>query len=70
MKNLASSSIFHHFLKKDLKFSSWVKLVAFVFKESFRERGKKEERTGYLLDWFFFFESSLKPPVVDPFMLH
>lgn len=68
MKNLASSSIFHHFVKKDLKFSSWVKLVAFVFKEGFRESGKKKERKGYFLD--FFLESSLKPPVVDPLMLH
>lgn len=69
MKNLASSSIFHHFVKKDLKFSSWVKLVAFVFKEGFRERGKKKKEKDIF--WIFFFlESSLKPPVVDPLMLH
>lgn len=68
MKNLASSSIFHHFVKKDLKFSLWVKLVAFVFKEGFRERGKKRKKR--IFSGFFFLESSLKPPVVDPLMLH
>lgn len=69
MKNLASSSIFHHFLKKDLKFSSWVKLVAYLFSKRVSEKvGKKKKEKDIF--WIFFLESSLKPPVVDPLMLH